>query len=159
MAATDEFRSDFLIIKSKVCIVVSEFNQYITKMLHEGAYQILIERGLTEKEITTYWVPGAFEIPMTCKRILSSSKEVDGIIALGAVIKGKTPHFNYVAENCARGIMNVSLEFSKPIIFGVLTTYTVEQSLKRASAKLGNNGAQAAESLLKLLHIFQKTDI
>ena len=153
------FHPDISRMESQVCIVVSEFNQHITEMLYTGARQTLMQRGLTEKNITTYWVPGAFEIPLICKRILSSSKEVDGIITLGAVIRGETPHFGYVAGNCASGILSVSLEFNKPIIFGVLTTDTVEQSLNRAGLKLGNKGAEAAHSLLNLLHIFQKVNI
>ena len=155
-----EFHSDFSRIESKICIIASEFNQHITRMLHEGARETLIQRGLTEGNITTYWVPGAFEIPLACKRILSSPrKKVDGIITLGTVIRGETSHFDHVSGNCASGILNVSLEFNKPIIFGVLTTDTVEQSLNRADLRQGNKGAQAAHSLLNLLHVFREADI
>ena len=146
-------------MQARVSIVASEFNEEITKKLCQGAQQTLIKRGLPEGNITTYWVPGALEIPLACKKIFSSSKKADGIIALGAIIRGETSHFDYVANGCASGVLNVSLEFSKPIIFGVLTTDTVEQSLNRAGLKMNNKGSEAAHSLLDLLRVFQKGGI
>ena len=164
-----EFKGNFLPIKKKIAIVVSEFNGHITQMLYQGSVQTLIDRGTPPENINTYWVPGAYEIPLTCKKVLGKKvldkkkivdkNQFDGIIALGVIIKGETPHFDYVAANTAQGIAKVSLEFSKPIILGVLTTDTVEQALNRSGIKFGNKGSEAAHSLLNLLTMYQAAEL
>ncbi len=150
-----EFKSDFSIINQKIAIVASQFNQHITHLLHKGSTDTLLNRGISFKNIQTYWVPGAFEIPITCKKIFDTNT-ADGIITLGAVIKGDTPHFDYISDNCAQGILQVSLQYNKPIIFGVLTTNTTMQALERSGLKLGNKGSEASHSLLNLFSMYEK---
>lgn len=139
--------------KWKISIVTAKFNSYITDSLQKGAIEVLLDSGLSEGDIEIYSVPGAFEIPLACKKIFASDR-ADGIVALGAVIKGDTPHFDFVAGECAKGINNIALEYAKPIGFGVITTNTVEQALDRAGIKLGNKGAEAAEGVLTQLRTF-----
>lgn len=139
----------------KVAIVAAKFNYQITSALVEGAIATLVSHGLASDQIEVFWVPGAFEIPLTCQRVLRSRK-VDGVIALGAVIKGDTAHFDFVAGECASGVNRVMLTENKPVAFGVLTTDTVEQALNRAGLKLGNKGAEAAVSLLELLQLYRQ---
>ena len=141
-----------------VAIVVSSFNHLITESLLKASIDVLNANGVSGEFLEIYHVPGAFEIPLTCKRIFHN-KNVDGIIALGAIIKGETPHFDFVAGECASGIQKVSLEYSKPISFGVLTTDNVEQALNRAGLKYGNKGADAASALLKLLQLFDEAAV
>ncbi len=139
-----------------LAIVAAEFNKTISSSLVEGAQQVFAAQGISD--VSTLWVPGAFEIPITCERLLNS-KKLDGIVTLGAVIRGDTPHFDYVAGECAKGVNSVSLKYKTPIMFGVLTTNTVEQALNRAGLKLGNKGAEAAAALLDLLALFREHQI
>ncbi len=153
-----EFKADFSQIDPRVAIVASEFNQHITQLLHKGSVETLISRGVRSQNITSYWVPGAFEIPLTCKKIFDKG-DCDGIVALGAVIRGETPHFDYVAGNCAQGVLKISLEYGKPVMFGVLTTDTIEQSLSRSGLKLGNKGSEVAHGLLDLFSMYKKANL
>ena len=153
-----EFKADFSQIDFKIAIVASEFNQHITQLLYKGSVDTLISRGICTQNIISYWVPGAFEIPLTCKKIFDKG-DCDGIITLGAIIRGETPHFDYVASNCAQGILKVSLEYGKPVIFGVLTTDTVKQSMDRSGLKLGNKGTETAHGLLNLLSMYKKATL
>ena len=153
-----EFKADFSPIDKKIAIVASEFNRHITDMLYTASVQTLLDRGVRAENIFVYWVPGAFEIPLTCKKIFDKGN-CDGIITLGAVIRGETPHFDHVAGNYVRGILRVSIDHGKPIIFGVLTTDTVEQALARSGLKSGNKGSEAAHSLLNLFSIYEKSGI
>ena len=152
------YKSDYSFFSTKISIVAAEFNSQITVNLVEGAKSVLLDRGLKESDISIYWVPGAFELPLTCKKVLDKGN-IDGIVAIGAVIKGETPHFDYVAGECAKGILNVSLQANKPVIFGVLTTDTIDQAMNRAGLKYGNKGAEAAHSLLNLLNLYKKANI
>lgn len=127
----------------RIAIVVSRFNEEITKRLLAGAERTLVERGVLRKDTNTVWVPGTFEIPVVLQK-LARQKKFDALIALGAVIRGETPHFEYVAGEAARGIMQVSLQEGIPIAFGVLTTNTVRQALDRAGGRHGNKGEEAA---------------
>ena len=136
----------------KVAIVASRFNDFITARLLEGALDALNRHGVADKDITIYRVPGAFEIPAAAKR-LAALAETDGIICLGAVIRGSTPHFDYVAGECAKGIANVALESGVPTIFGVLTTETIEQAIERAGTKAGNKGADAAVTAIEMANL------
>ena len=139
----------------KVAIVISRFNSFITERLLEGAIDGLVRHGVSDDNIDVYKVPGAFEIPLVAKR-LTKKEEYDGIICLGAVIRGATPHFDYVANEVSKGIALVSLEREKPVIFGVLTTDTIEQAIERAGTKAGNKGYDAALSLIETVNLLKK---
>ncbi|HQI01782.1 MAG TPA: 6,7-dimethyl-8-ribityllumazine synthase [Deltaproteobacteria bacterium] len=137
----------------KVSIVASRFNDFITARLIEGAVDALKRHGVEEKDITIYRVPGAFEIPPVAKR-LAANKKTDGVIGLGAVIRGSTPHFDYVAAEVSKGLALVSLEAGCPVIYGVLTTDTIEQAIERAGTKSGNKGFDAAMALLEMIDLY-----
>jgi len=130
-------------------IITARFNSFIVNSLLNGAIDILKRSGVDESEITIVQVPGAFEMPLAAKK-LAASGNYDGIIALGAVIRGSTPHFDFVAAQTAAGLMNISLEFTLPVIFGVITTNTVEQALNRSGLKYGNKGRDAARSAISM---------
>jgi 6,7-dimethyl-8-ribityllumazine synthase len=136
--------------KLKVGIIVSRFNELVSKGLVEGALDCLKRHGAKENNIDLVWVPGAFEMPMIAKKI---AKEYDAVVCLGAVIRGGTPHFEYVASEAAKGIAKVSLDTGVPVIFGVLTTDNLEQALERAGAKPGNRGFAAALSAIELANL------
>lgn len=136
--------------KLKVGIIVSRFNELVSKGLLSGAEDCLKRHGAKEANIDVIWVPGAFEIPLVAKKI---AKDYDAVICLGAVIRGGTPHFEYVASEVAKGIAKVSLETGVPVIFGVLTTDNLEQALERAGAKPGNKGFAAALSAIELANL------
>ena len=136
--------------KLKFAIIVSRFNELISKGLLGGAEDCLKRHGAKENAIDVIWVPGAFEIPLVAKKI---AKEYDAIICLGAVIRGATAHFEYVASEVSKGIAKVSLDSGVPVIFGVLTTDNLEQALERAGAKPGNKGFNAALSAIELANL------
>ena len=139
----------------KVAIVASRFNDFITARLMEGAMDALARHGVAEKDITVYRVPGAFEIPSVAKKVASASK-ADGLICLGAVIRGSTPHFDYVASEVSKGVALVGLDAPVPVIFGVLTTDTIEQAIERAGTKSGNKGFDAAMALLEMMDLYSQ---
>ena len=132
----------------KIGIVIARFNEFITKQLLEGALETLTKPGVKESDITVTWVPGAFELPVVAKN-LADNTDVNSVICLGAVIKGETDHYDMVAGNAASGILTTSLSTSKPIIFGVLTTDTLEQAINRSGGKSGNAGRHAAEAAIE----------
>ena len=127
----------------RIGIVVSRFNSKITSLLLDGAERILKEKGVRRQDIHVVWVPGAFEIPIALQR-LARSKKFDSLIALGAVVRGGTPHFEYIAGETARGVMEVSLQESIPVAFGVLTTEDMQQALDRVGGRHGHKGEEAA---------------
>lgn len=133
-------------------IIVSRFNEFVTSSLLQGAKDGLVRHGATDQAITTVWVPGAFEIPFAAK-LMAESKKYDAIICLGTVIRGATPHFDLVAGEATSGISKIALETSVPIIFGVLTTETIEQAIERAGTKSGNKGYDAAQAAIEMCHI------
>ena len=139
----------------KVAIIASRFNDFITARLMEGAMDALARHGVAEKDITVYRVPGAFEIPSVARKVAAASK-ADGIICLGAVIRGSTPHFDYVASEVSKGVALVGLEAPMPVIFGVLTTDTIEQAIERAGTKSGNKGFDAAMALLEMMDLYSQ---
>jgi 6,7-dimethyl-8-ribityllumazine synthase len=139
--------------KIKVAIIVSRFNEMISKGLLDGAIDCLKRHGAKEEKISVVWVPGAFEIPMIAKKI---AKSFDAIVCLGAVIRGSTPHFEYVAAESSKGVAKVSLDTGVPMVFGVLTTDNIEQALERAGTKSGNKGFQAALSAIELVNLTEK---
>ncbi|MEO5378466.1 MAG: 6,7-dimethyl-8-ribityllumazine synthase [Magnetococcus sp. DMHC-6] len=136
-------------------IVVSRFNSFITERLVEGAVDCLLRHGVKESNITLIRVPGAFEIPMAAQKCAKSGR-FDGLLCLGAVIRGATPHFDYVASEVTKGVASVSLATEIPIGFGVLTTDTVEQAVDRAGAKAGNKGWETALTVIEMLDLFSK---
>jgi len=137
---------------TRVAIVVSRWNEHITSQLLEGAIGVCTHMGLPSNQLSIVWCPGAFEIPLTAKMLLKTGK-YDGVIALGAVIRGSTPHFEYVSKAATDGILQVMLEFTAPIAFGVLTVDTEEQALERAVTTLGNKGGEAAITLFEMIAI------
>ncbi len=136
----------------RFALVVSRFNELVSSKLLEGAQDCLRRHEVKDEDITTIWVPGAFEIPQVAK-LAASKKEFDAVICLGAVIRGGTPHFDYVAAEVSKGIAQIALSQSKPVIFGVLTTDTIEQALERAGTKAGNKGFSAASAALEMLNL------
>jgi 6,7-dimethyl-8-ribityllumazine synthase len=136
-------------------IVAARFNHFITTQLVEGAMDALGRHGVPEDHLTLAWVPGAFELPLAAERLLAAG-QADAVIALGAVVRGGTPHFDYVAGECARGLSRVSLDTGKPVIFGVLTTDTVEQAMVRAGVSDGNKGYDAALAALHMLGLLER---
>ncbi len=139
----------------KVAIVVSRFNEFITNKLLGGAMDCLKRNNADEDNITVAWVPGAFEIPAVT-RVLASSNKYDAVICLGAVIRGSTPHFDYVAAEVSKGVASISLNAKIPVIFGVLTTDTIEQAIERAGTKSGNKGFDAAMSAIEMANLYKQ---
>lgn len=136
----------------KVGIVVSRFNEFITSKLVSGALDAFKRHGVDEADVDLAYVPGAFEIPFAAKQ-MAASKRYDAVVALGAVIRGATPHFDYVAGEVAKGIANLSLQAEIPVIFGVLTTDTIEQAIERAGTKAGNKGWDSAVSAIEMANL------
>jgi 6,7-dimethyl-8-ribityllumazine synthase len=139
----------------KFGIVVSRFNELISTQLLSGAQDCLLRHECKNDNITVAWVPGSFEIPLAAKKMAQSSK-YDAIICLGAVIRGGTPHFEYIASEVSKGVANVGLETGVPVIFGILTTDTIEQALERAGLKAGNKGWDAALSAIEMVNLLTK---
>ncbi len=136
----------------KFGLVVSRFNDFITKKLLEGAQDALLRHGVNEEGIEIAWVPGSFEIPLVAKK-LAQTKRYDAVICLSAVIRGGTPHFEYVASEVTKGIAKVGLETGLPIIYGVITADTLEQAIERAGTKEGNRGFQAAVNAIEMANL------
>jgi len=139
----------------RFAIIVSRFNDFICSRLLEGAMDALNRHGALDKNVSQIKVPGAFEMPLAAKK-LAESGQYDAIICLGAVIRGSTSHFEYVAAEVSKGIANVSLESGLPICFGVLTTENLEQAIERAGAKSGNKGYEAAVSAIEMVNLFKE---
>lgn len=138
--------------KARIGIVAAQFNDLVTKKLVEGAVGALMQLGVSDNNLTVVWVPGAFELPRAVK-LLAESGKVDGVIALGAVIRGETSHYDYVCQETARGIAVESLNGPIPAMFGVLTTDTLEQAINRAGGKGGNKGADCANGVLQMINM------
>lgn len=138
----------------KIAIVASRFNEFITKELISGAEDTLLRHNVNTDDIDLYRVPGAFEIPSACNKIAKSGK-YNAVITLGAVIRGSTPHFDYVAAEVSKGVASVSMQYNIPVIFGVLTTDTIEQAVERAGTKAGNKGNDAAMAALEMINLYK----
>jgi 6,7-dimethyl-8-ribityllumazine synthase len=136
----------------KIGIIVARFNSFISERLLEGAIDTLTRSGADEADIEVARVPGAYEIPLAAQK-MAKCKRYDGIICLGAVIRGATPHFDYVSSEVAKGVAMVSLESEMPVIFGVLTTDTVEQAIERAGTKAGNKGSDCASAVIEMINL------
>ena len=136
----------------KFGIVASRFNDFITKKLLEGCVDALLRHGAKDSELEVAWVPGAFEIPLVAKK-MANSKKYDAVICLGTVIRGETPHFDYVASEVAKGIAQVGLDANVPTIFGIITAENLEQAIKRAGTKDGNKGKDAAVTAIEMVNL------
>jgi 6,7-dimethyl-8-ribityllumazine synthase len=139
----------------KIAIIVSRFNEFITNKLLGGAVDCLKRNEADENNITVAWVPGAFEIPAVASK-MAESKKYDAIICLGTVIRGSTPHFDYVSAEVTKGVGQLSLKSSMPVIFGVLTTDTIEQAVERAGTKAGNKGFDAAMAAIEMANLYKQ---
>jgi 6,7-dimethyl-8-ribityllumazine synthase len=137
-----------------VCIVASRFNSFIVDQLESGAIDALVRHGADRANIHVVRAPGAYELPLVVQRV-AASKKYDAIVAIGAVIRGGTPHFEYVAGECVKGIAQISLQYSIPVSFGVLTVDTIEQAIERAGTKAGNKGAEAALSAIEMMSLLE----
>ena len=138
--------------KDKFCIIISRFNDFIGAKLLAGAVDELKRHGVSESNIDVVKVPGAFEIPVVAQKC-ASAKKYDAVITLGAVIKGSTPHFEYVAAEVSKGVAQVSLQTGVPVVFGVLTTDNIEQAIERAGTKAGNKGSDAAKTAIEMANL------
>ena len=136
----------------KVGIVIARFNEFIGGKLLEGAIDALTRHGMSRDDITVAWVPGAFEIPAVAKKLADSSK-YDAVICLGCVIRGATPHFDYVSSEVSKGVASVGISSKIPVVFGVLTTDSIEQAIERAGTKAGNKGAEAAVAAIEMANL------
>jgi len=146
---------DLTIKNKKIALVAGRFNSFVVEHLISGAKEALLKHGADDSDIDLFYVPGAFEIPLALKKTANSGK-YDGIVALGAVIRGGTPHFEFVAGECVKGISQVALDSEIPIAFGVLTVDTVEQAIERSGANSENKGAEAAESTIRMINLLEK---
>jgi 6,7-dimethyl-8-ribityllumazine synthase len=149
---------DFIQVSGKFAMVVGRFNGFVVESLLQGAIDALVRQGISQADIEIFRVPGAFEMPLAVQRV-AQSKKFDAIVALGAVIRGGTPHFEYVAGECTKGLSMVSLEHNLPVAFGVLTVDSIEQAIERSGTKAGNKGAEAAMSALEMLTLFKNAGI
>jgi 6,7-dimethyl-8-ribityllumazine synthase len=157
MTNTKTITGDLVMRDGRIGIVAGRFNGFIVESLVAGAVDTLVRHGLAEKDIDIAYVPGAYEIPLVAQR-MAASKKYDAVICLGAVIRGATPHFDYVAGECAKGISAVQMKHDLPVIFGVLTTDTIEQAIERAGTKAGNKGADAAMAAIEMINLLRQLD-
>ena len=139
----------------RIAIVAGRFNEFITSKLVGGALDVLKRNDVSEENIDIAWVPGAFEIPLIAKK-LANTQKYDAIITLGAVIKGSTPHFDYVCAEVSKGVAQISLQSELPVIFGVLTTNNIEEAIERAGTKAGNKGVDAAFSAIEMINLIKE---
>ncbi|MGP4108153.1 6,7-dimethyl-8-ribityllumazine synthase [Virgibacillus sp. L01] len=142
----------------KVGIVVARFNDFITSKLLDGAVGTLQRHGVHEENIDVAWVPGAFEIPLVAQK-MAMNNNYDAVITLGTVIRGSTPHFDYVCSEAAKGVSNASSQSGKPVIFGIITTETIEQAIERAGTKAGNKGADAAVAAIETANVVKEIEV
>ncbi len=154
MSTIKTIEGDFQASDARFAIVVARFNGYVVESLLAGAIDTLKRHGVEDKNIVVARVPGAFEIPLAAQR-LAAGKKHDAIIALGAVIRGATPHFEYVAGECTKGLAAISLQYDLPVGFGVLTVDSIEQAIERAGTKVGNKGVDAALSVLEMVSLLR----
>jgi len=136
----------------KFGLVVSRFNEFLTKRLLDGAQDALLRHGVNQEDVEVAWVPGSFEIPLVAKK-LAETKRFDAVICLGAVVRGGTPHFEYIATEVTKGIAKVGLETGLPIVYGVITADTLEQAIERAGTKMGNRGFDAAVEAIEMANL------
>ncbi len=154
MSAYKITEGDWKNVEGRYAIVVARFNSFVVESLLQGALDVLIRHGVKQENIHVFRCPGAFEMPLVVQKV--AQKDFDAVIALGAVIRGGTPHFDYVAGECTKGLAQVMMSASKPVSFGVLTTDSIEQAIERSGTKAGNKGADAALSALEMVSLLKK---
>lgn len=157
MSEIKSLEGDFTQVNGKYALVVGRFNGFVVESLVEGAVDALIRHGVDRGNISIYRVPGAYEMPLAARRIAAKG-DCDAIIGLGAVIRGSTPHFDFVAGECASGLSRVMMEADLPVIFGVLTVDSIEQAIERSGTKAGNKGADAALSAMEMVSLFRRME-
>jgi 6,7-dimethyl-8-ribityllumazine synthase len=148
---------ELVVRDARIALLVSRFNSFVVESLLAGALDTLKRHGADERDLQIVRVPGAYEMPIAAQR-LAAAKRFDAIIALGAVIRGGTPHFEYVAGECTKGLASVSLKYDIPIAFGVLTVDSIEQAIERAGTKAGNKGAEAAMSTIEMINLLRSLE-
>lgn len=148
---------ELVVRDARIALLVSRFNSFVVESLLEGAVDTLKRHGADERDLQIVRVPGAWEMPIAAQR-LAVGKRFDAIIALGAVIRGGTPHFEYVAGECTKGLSSVSMQYDIPVTFGVLTVDTIEQAIERAGTKAGNKGAEAAMSTIEMINLLRSLE-
>jgi 6,7-dimethyl-8-ribityllumazine synthase len=149
---------DFTLLQdARFALAAARFNSFIVQHLIDGAVDALHRHGVPEANIDLIWTPGSFELPLAAQR-LAASERYDGIVALGAIIRGGTPHFEYVASECVKGLAGVSLEYDLPVGFGVLTVDSIEQAVERAGTKAGNKGVEAAMAVLEMVSLLRRLE-
>ena len=151
------FEGTFVAPQGKFALVVGRFNSFVVESLVTGAIDTLVRHGVKESDVTVIRAPGAFELPLVAQRV-AQRKEFAAIIALGAVIRGGTPHFDYVAGECTKGLAQVSLQYDVPVSFGVLTVDSIEQAIERSGTKAGNKGGEAALSALEMVSLLNELE-
>lgn len=157
MSEIKTYEGQLLVKGSRFCIVSSRFNSFIVESLTGGATDALVRHGASPKNIHQVKVPGAFELPLAVQKVAQTGR-YDAIIVLGAVIRGSTPHFDYVASECTKGVGSLSQQFGLPIAFGVLTVDSIEQAIERAGTKAGNKGAEAAMTAIEMVNLLKEID-
>jgi 6,7-dimethyl-8-ribityllumazine synthase len=155
MSGIQEIEGNLNIRSARIALLVSRFNSFIVESLLSGAVDTLKRHGAEDHDLQIVRVPGAFEMPLAAKR-LAASQRYEAIIALGAVIRGGTPHFEYVAGECTKGLSTVSMQYDLPVAFGVLTVDSIEQAIERAGTKAGNKGAEAAMSAIEMINVLRE---
>ena len=155
MIKAKTIEGDLVCRNTKFALVVARFNSFITQSLLEGAVDALKRHGAQDAELEVIWVPGAYELPLAVKR-LAELKKYDAIVALGCVIRGGTPHFEYVAGECVKGLSQVMMQYGIPVSFGVLTVDTIDQAVERAGTKAGNKGVDAAMSAVEMVNLLRQ---
>jgi len=151
------YEGDLQVKGAQFCLIVSRFNSFVVESLLSGAVDTLKRHGADENNLQIVRVPGAFEMPLAARRI-AEKKQFDAIVALGAVIRGGTPHFEYVAGECTKGLSQVSAQYNIPVAFGVLTVDTIEQAIERSGTKAGNKGVEAAMSAIEMVNLLHALD-
>lgn len=154
MSGIKTIEGDFRNCSGRYAVVVGRFNSFVVESLLEGAIDTLQRHGIEDKDITIVRVPGAFEMPLAVKKV-ANTQQYDAVIALGAVIRGGTPHFEYVAGECVKGISQVALDVEIPVTFGVLTVDSIEQAIERSGTKAGNKGAEATLSAIEMVSLLK----
>jgi 6,7-dimethyl-8-ribityllumazine synthase len=152
---TNVIAGDLVVRKARFAIIVSRFNEFVSSRLLSAAIDTLERHGCARSDITVAWTPGAWELPMVARKAAATG-DFDAIICLGCVIRGDTPHFDYICNEAAKGIAHVGMDSGLPVVFGVLTTETLDQAINRAGAKGGNKGADAALAAIEMVNLFTK---
>ncbi|MFH1665836.1 MAG: 6,7-dimethyl-8-ribityllumazine synthase [Candidatus Omnitrophota bacterium] len=155
MAGLNVIKADMMAKNRKFGIVISRFNEFVSSKLLEGAVDTLVTHGAEEKDISVVWVPGSFEIPALAQKMARSGK-YNAVVCLGTIIRGETPHFDYVAGEAAKGVAKVSMDSDIPCIFGIITADTLEQALDRAGTKSGNKGRDAAMAAIEMANLYAR---